>query len=104
MGTKVTLSASDGFTLNAYTRRAGGQATGGVVVIQEVWGAQQLGAQRRRSLCPPRLSRRRAGDVRPRRLGYESENYGPDQFAKVIGETDEELRATKRRCSTSRRR
>lgn len=38
MGERITLTASDGFTFNAYTARPDGTAKGGVVVIQEIWG------------------------------------------------------------------
>ena len=38
MGEKITLTASDGFTLNAYRARPEGAPRAGVVVIQEVWG------------------------------------------------------------------
>ena len=38
MGERITLTASDGFTLNAYRAAPEGQPRGGVVVIQEVWG------------------------------------------------------------------
>jgi carboxymethylenebutenolidase len=38
MGTRITLTASDGFTLNAYTATPETKPRGGVVVIQEIWG------------------------------------------------------------------
>ncbi len=38
MGNRITLTASDGFTLNAYTAAPEGKPKGGVVVIQEIWG------------------------------------------------------------------
>ena len=38
MGDRIKLTATDGFTFNAYRAMPAGTARGGVVVIQEVWG------------------------------------------------------------------
>ena len=38
MGTRITLTASDGFTLNAYRAEPAGAPRGGVVLFGEVWG------------------------------------------------------------------
>jgi carboxymethylenebutenolidase len=38
MGERITLTAADGFTFNAYRARPEGKPRGGVIVIQEVWG------------------------------------------------------------------
>ncbi|MER7796731.1 dienelactone hydrolase family protein [Microbacterium sp. NPDC096154] len=38
MGTRITLTASDGFTLNAYRAEPQGAPRGGVVLYGEVWG------------------------------------------------------------------
>ena len=38
MGERTTITASYGFTLNAYRAEPEGKPRGGVVVIQEVWG------------------------------------------------------------------
>jgi carboxymethylenebutenolidase len=38
MGTKVTLTAADGFRLNAYRADPAGPVRGGVVIIQEIFG------------------------------------------------------------------
>ncbi|GGA64122.1 carboxymethylenebutenolidase [Pseudoclavibacter endophyticus] len=38
MGTRTTLTASDGFTLNAYRAEPDGAPRGGVVLFGEVWG------------------------------------------------------------------
>lgn len=38
MGERITLTARDGFRLNAYCARPEGNPRGGVVVIQEIWG------------------------------------------------------------------
>ena len=85
MGTRTTLTASDGFTLNAYTAAPEGKARGGVVVIQEVWGLNNFV----RSVVD-RYARHGYLAVAPAmfdrvEFGYESENYAPEQFA-VIGE------------------
>ena len=85
MGERITLSAADGFSFNAYTVTPEGQARGGVVVIQEVWGLNGFV----RSVCD-RFARHGYFAVAPAMFdrvdyGYQSENYGPDQFV-VIGE------------------
>jgi len=85
MGTRITLTASDGFTFNAYTASPEGKARGGVVVIQEVWGLNGFV----RGVCD-RFARHGYYAVAPAmfdrvQFGYESENYGQEQFA-VIGE------------------
>ena len=38
MGERIKLTASDGFSLNAYRAAPEGKVRGGVVLIQEVWG------------------------------------------------------------------
>jgi carboxymethylenebutenolidase len=38
MGTMISLTASDGFTLAAYEAKPAGKARGGLVVIQEIFG------------------------------------------------------------------
>lgn len=85
MGERITLTAEDGFTLNAYRARPEGQPKGGVVVIQEVWGLNNWV----RSVVD-RWARHGYLAVAPAmfdrvEFGYESEDYGPEQF-KVIGE------------------
>lgn len=85
MGERITLTASDGFTLNAYRARPEGTPRGGVVLIQEVWGLNNW----IRSVVD-RWARHGYLAVAPAMFdrvdfGYESENYGPDQFT-VIGE------------------
>ncbi len=85
MGEKITLTASDGFTLNAYLAKPEGTPRGAVVVIQEVWGvnkwvrsvADRYAAEGYLTVAPAMFDRVS--------FGYESENYGPDQFV-VIGE------------------
>lgn len=84
MGEKITLTASDGFTLNAYRARPDGAPRAGVVVIQEVWGINRWV----RSVAD-RFARHGFFAIAPAlfdrvEFGYESESYGPDQF-KVIG-------------------
>ncbi len=85
MGERITLTAEDGFTLNAYRARPEGPPKGGVVVIQEVWGLNSWV----RSVVD-RWARHGYLAVAPAmfdrvEFGYESEDYGPEQF-KVIGE------------------
>ncbi len=85
MGKRISLIASDGFSLNAYTASPEGKARGGVVVIQEVWGLNGFV----RGVCD-RFARHGYYAVAPAMFdrvdyGYESENYAPEQFA-VIGE------------------
>ena len=85
MGTRITLTAADGFTLNAYTAGPVGKPTAGVVVIQEVWGLNHFvrsivdlyAAHGYLAVAPALFDRVD--------FGYESENYQPDQFA-IIGE------------------
>lgn len=85
MGERITLTASDGFTLNAYRAAPQGQPRGGVVVIQEVWGlntwirsvVDRYASQGYIAVAPAMFDRVE--------FGYESDNYGNDQFA-VIGE------------------
>ncbi|MDP7547545.1 MAG: dienelactone hydrolase family protein, partial [Alphaproteobacteria bacterium] len=38
MGTDITLTAEDGHTLGAYRADPEGEARGGIVVIQEIFG------------------------------------------------------------------
>ena len=85
MPTNTKLTASDGFTLNAYTAKPEGAPRGGVVVIQEVWGVNKWVAS-----VADRFARHGFLAIAPAlfdrmQMGYESENYGQDQFA-VIGE------------------
>lgn len=85
MGERIKLTADDGFTFNAYRAEPEGKARGGVVVIQEVWGINNWV----RSVAD-RFARNGYVTVAPAmfdrvEMGYESENYGPDQFV-VIGE------------------
>jgi len=84
MGERITLTASDGFTLNAYRAAPEGQPRGGVVVIQEVWGLNNWV----RSVVD-RYARHGYLAVAPAmfdrvEFGYESESYTPEQF-EVIG-------------------
>src|SRR5688572_30858442 len=85
MGERIKLTASDGFTLNAYRAVPEGNARGGVVLIQEVWGLNNW----IRSVVD-RWARHGFLAVAPAMFdrvdyGYESNNYGPDQFV-IIGE------------------
>lgn len=85
MGEKIKLTASDGFEFNAYRARPEGQPQGGVVVIQEVWGVNKWV----RSVTD-RWARHGFLAIAPAMFdrvdyGYESENYGQDQFV-IIGE------------------
>ena len=85
MGERIKLRAADGFDLNAYQARPAGQARGGVVVIQEVWGLNHW----IRSVVD-RYAEAGYLAVAPAMFdridyGYESDNYGPEQFV-VIGE------------------
>jgi carboxymethylenebutenolidase len=82
---KIKLTASDGFTFNAYRAEPDGKPRGGVVVIQEVWGINSWV----RSVAD-RFARHGFLAVAPAmfdrvEMGYESENYKPEQF-QVIGE------------------
>jgi len=85
MGERIKLTASDGFSLNAYRAAPEGQPRGGVVVIQEVWGLNNFVRG-----VVDRFARHGYLAVAPAMFdrveyGYESENYGADQF-QVIGE------------------
>ena len=85
MGQKYTITASDGFTLNAYRAEPEGTPRGGVVVIQEVWGinswvrsvADRFARHGFLAIAPAMFDRVE--------FGYESEDYSQAQFA-VIGE------------------
>lgn len=80
---RITLTASDGFTLNAYTASPAGKPRGGVVVFGEVWGLNNFvrsvvdrwAAHGYFAVAPAMFDRVD--------FGYESENYGQDQF-KII--------------------
>ena len=81
----LKLTASDGFTFNAYRAAPEGKPRGGVVVIGEVWGLNKWV----RSVAD-RFARHGYLAVAPAmfdrvEMGYESENYAPEQF-QVIGE------------------
>ncbi|HEY9011355.1 MAG TPA: dienelactone hydrolase family protein [Devosia sp.] len=85
MGERITLTASDGFMLNAYRARPAGPPRGAVVLIHEVWGLNHWirsvvdrWAQHGYLTVAPAMFDRVE-------FGYESENYGPDQFT-IIGE------------------
>jgi carboxymethylenebutenolidase len=85
MGERIKLTASDGFTLNAYRAAPEGKPRGGVVVIQEVWGLNNWVRG-----VVDRFARHGYLAVAPAMFdrvdyGYESENYGQDQFV-IIGE------------------
>ena len=85
MGERIKLTASDGFSLNAYRAAPEGKPRGGVVVIQEVWGLNNW----MRSVVD-RWAKHGYLAVAPAMFdridyGYESNNYGPDQFV-IIGE------------------
>ena len=85
MGERTTIKASDGFTLNAYVARPEGKPLGGVVLIQEVWGlndwirseVDRYASEGFLVVAPAMFDRVE--------FGYESNNYGPEQFV-VIGE------------------
>lgn len=84
MGERFTLTASDGFTLNAYRATPDGAPRGGVVVIQEVWGLNNWV----RSVVD-RFARHGYLAVAPAmfdrvEFGYESESYTAEQF-EIIG-------------------
>lgn len=83
MGETITLTASDGFTLGAYCARPDDRPLGGVVVIQEIWGVNRWV----RSVVD-RFARHGYLAIAPAMFdrlqpGFESEDYGPDHFAKV---------------------
>ena len=85
MGERIKLTAADGFELNAYLSRPEGTPRGGVVLIQEVWGlnrwirseVDRYASEGYLTVAPAMFDRID--------YGYESDDYGPDQF-KVIGE------------------
>jgi carboxymethylenebutenolidase len=85
MGERIKLTASDGFSFNAYRAAPEGKPRGGVVVIQEVWGLNNFvrGVVDRfahhgyLAVAPAMFDRVE--------YGYESDNYQPEQF-QVIGE------------------
>lgn len=85
MGERIKITAADGFTLNAYRAAPQGKPRGGVVLIQEVWGlndwirseVDRYAAAGYLTVAPAMFDRID--------YGYESNNYGPDQF-KIIGE------------------
>lgn len=89
MGTRIKLTASDGFTFNAYRAEPLGKPRGGVVLYGEVWGlnkwvrsvADRWAAHGFLTIAPNMFDRVD--------MGYESENYGQDQFViiKKIFET-----------------
>ncbi|MGV8855281.1 MAG: dienelactone hydrolase family protein [Devosia sp.] len=84
MGDRITITASDGFTLNAYRATPEGKPRGGVVVIQEVWGLNKFVRD-----VVDRYAQHGFLAVAPAmfdrvEFGYESDNYGPEQF-QVIG-------------------
>jgi carboxymethylenebutenolidase len=83
MGNRITLTASDGFTLNAYRAEPAGKARGGVVVFQEVWGlnrwvrsvVDRWAAHGFLAIAPAMFDRVE--------FGFESEDYGPAGMAKM---------------------
>lgn len=85
MGERITITASDGFTLNAYRAVPDGAPRGAIVVIQEVWGlntfirqeVDRYASEGYVAIAPAMFDRVE--------FGYESDNYGPEQF-QVIGE------------------
>lgn len=85
MGERITLTASDGFTLNAYRAEPAGAPRGGVVVIQEVWGlntfirsvVDRYASEGYLAIAPAMFDRVE--------FGYESDDYSPEQFV-IIGE------------------
>jgi carboxymethylenebutenolidase len=80
MGEFQTITASDGFALNAYVARPASQPKGGVVVVQEVWGvnhwvrsvADQYAAEGYLAVAPAMFDRIEHG--------YQSEDYSDRQF------------------------
>jgi len=80
---RITLTASDDFTLNAYRAEPDGTPRGGVVLFGEVWGLNNWVREvadrwaRHGYLCiAPALFDRVE-------FGYESEDYGPAGFARM---------------------
>ena len=84
MGERIKLTASDGFSLNAYKAVPEGKAKGGVVLIQEVWGlntwirseVDRYASEGYLCIAPAMFDRVD--------YGYESDNYAPEQF-QIIG-------------------
>src|SRR5688500_5207486 len=80
---RITLTASDSFTLNAYRAEPSGTPRGGVVLFGEVWGlndwvrevADRWAAHGYLCVAPAMFDRVE--------FGYESEDYGPGGFAKM---------------------
>jgi carboxymethylenebutenolidase len=85
MGEQIKLTASDGFSLNAYRAVPEGRPRGGVVVIQEVWGlntfvrgvVDRFAHHGYLAVAPAMFDRVE--------FGYESDDYSQAQF-QVIGE------------------
>ena len=83
MGERITLTASDGFTLNAYTASPSGKPRASVVVFGEVWGlnhwvrsvVDRWAAHGYFAVAPAMFDRVA--------FGYESEDYGPGGMAKM---------------------
>jgi carboxymethylenebutenolidase len=83
LGDRIKLTASDGFGFNAYTAAPAGKPKGGVVVIQEVWGTNRwirsevdrYAGEGYFAIAPAMTDRME--------LGYESDNYKPEQFIKI---------------------
>lgn len=91
MGERIKLTASDGFAFNAYRAEPEGRPRGCVVLIQEVWGLSNWirsvadrWAQHGYFTIAPALFDRVE-------YGYESNDYGPEQFA-IIGELMKKFR------------
>jgi carboxymethylenebutenolidase len=83
MGERITLTADDGFVLNAYRAVPEGKPKAGVVVQQEVWGLNNWV----RSVVD-RFARHGYYAVAPAMMdrvefGYESEDYSPTGFARL---------------------
>ncbi len=83
MGERITLTASDGFTFNAYRALPAGTPRGGVVMFGEVWGlnawvrevTDRWAAHGYLAIAPAMFDRVE--------FGYESEDYGPAGFARM---------------------
>ena len=83
MSARITVTASDGFTLNAYRAEPAGKTRGGVVLFGEVWGlnnwvrsvADRWAAHGYLTIAPAMFDRVE--------FGYESEDYGPGGMAKM---------------------
>lgn len=81
---RIKITTSDGFALNAYRAEPSGKPRGGVVLFGEVWGlnhwvrsvADRWASHGFLTIAPNMFDRVE--------YGYESENYGQDQF-KIIG-------------------